>query len=144
MPEPDNIQLDLPATFKYLNVLGACLGEMLARAGEAGCDERTVYNIQLAVHEVCTNIVEHAYVGQAAGRIQISMTLHPAHFVVELHDTAQKTFKLPDNIDLDDVDLDNLTERSRGLMLIQQLMDHVEYRPQPGNNQWRLVKNLEN
>ena len=71
----DTIRLDFPATHKYLNVLGACIHELLARV--EGLAEPVVvsYNIQLAVHEACTNIVDHAYAGMPAGRLNITLTL---------------------------------------------------------------------
>ena len=65
---PDVICLELPGTAKYLNVLTACIGEMLGRVEGLVEADQTIYNIQLAVHEGCTNIVDHAY-GAAGGRI---------------------------------------------------------------------------
>jgi serine/threonine-protein kinase RsbW len=138
--ESDTIRLNLPATHKYLNVLGACITELLARVD--GLVEPAVvsYNIQLAVHEACTNIVEHAYADLPLGRIEITFTLveQPRRLIVDVHDTGH-------SFDISSVpapDLDEAQIHGYGLFLIRSLMDEMTYIPQPGNNRWHLVKNL--
>lgn len=141
-PEPlaDVIRLDLPATHKYLNVLEACLTGMLARI--PALDEPSVltYGVKLAVHEICTNIVDYAYAGQSVGRINITLTMTPEsrRLVVELHDTG-----LPfDAAAVPEPNLEEGQVHGYGLFLVRQLMDEVTYDPQPDGNRWRLVKNL--
>ena len=133
------IKLDLPATYKYLNVLGAVLTALMERV--EGLEERTIvtYNLELALHETCTNIVEHAYSGQT-GRIGIVLTLTetPRRLVVDLHDTGT-SFDLQE---APNPNLDQAQENGYGLFLMHQLVDEVVYEPQQGNNRWRLVKNL--
>lgn len=137
----DTIQLDLPATHKYLNVLGACLSEMLSRVDGLSEPEIISYNLQLAIHETCTNIVDHAY-GEARpeNRIGITLTFEPAtrRLVVELQDTGNSF----DVADVAEPDLENGQIHGYGLFLIRSLVDEVIYQPQPGKNQWRLVKKL--
>ncbi|MCB8987612.1 MAG: ATP-binding protein [Ardenticatenaceae bacterium] len=97
------------------------------------------YNIELAVHEACTNIVEHAYAG-ISGRIEIAFTLSEEHrqFIIELRDRGQ-SFNLAD---VQSPDLEQPQTSGYGLFLVHQLMDEVSYFPEPGNNRWRLVKNF--
>lgn len=133
----NTVRLEIPATHKYLNVIGSCIHAMLDR--EQGLAERDslFYNIELAVHEACTNIVEHAYAG-ISGRIELTFTLfeEPRQFIVELRDRGQ-------SFNLADVATPNLEQPQTsgyGLFLVHQLMDEVTYHPEPGNNRWRLVK----
>lgn len=144
MNQLDTIHLGLPATNKYLNVLAECLTGMLARIDELPERETTIYNIRLAVHEHCTNIIDHAYAGQQPGRINMSFSVGESHLVIESHDSGQVTFDLSKTMaQRDSEPLQSLLqERGRGLLLIHELMDEVEYHPQPGNNRWRLAKNL--
>lgn len=137
---PDEIHLELPASSKYLNVLSACIAEMLSRVEGLSDVEQTVYNVQLAVHEGCTNIVDHAY-GQEAGRIGIHLELcwQPAQIIIELHDTGY-------SFDFNAIQTPTLGEpqvRGYGLFLMREIMDEVIYRPAPGRNCWRLVKYLQ-
>lgn len=138
MREIETIRLDIPATHKYLNVVGACLAEIMARIDNLPDATLAIYNVQLAVHEICTNIVEHAYGNAGTQRITIMMSLaeQPRRLEVELHDTGRAfdlaTVRPPA--------FDTLQEGGYGLFLVRELMDEVSYEPQPGNNRWRLTK----
>ncbi len=134
------IRLDLPATYQYLNILGACLAAVFERI--EGLEERDLltYSLELALHETCTNIVEHAYAGTTTGRIGVILTLatEPRRLVVDLHDTGQ-TFDIAQAAE---PDLDAVHTNGYGLYLMRQLMDEVSYMPENGNNRWRLVKHF--
>lgn len=139
MEQETMIRLDLPASHKYLNVLGACISAMLQRVEGLKEPGKLAYDIELATHETCTNIVDHAY-GGINGRIRVSLCLleNKRQFVVELNDTGR-------SFDMSTAQSPNFDEpqiRGYGLFLMHQLMDKVEYIPQPGNNRWRLLKQL--
>lgn len=135
----DVIHLELPAEHKYLNVLGACIGAMLDRADNIPDVESLKYNIELAVHETCTNIVEHAYNGKN-GRINISLSIHKKtnRLIIELQDTGTPF----DLAKIQEPDLEAPQIHGYGLFITRQLLDEVNYQSTPGTNQWRLVKNL--
>lgn len=135
----NTVRLELPAIHKYLNVIGSCIHAMLEREQSLPGRDSLFYNIELAVHEACTNIVEHAYAG-VSGRIEIAFTLieEPKQFIIELRDRGQ-------SFNLAAIQAPNLEQPQTsgyGLFLVHQLMDEVTYYPEPGNNRWRLVKNL--
>ncbi|HEX5688767.1 MAG TPA: ATP-binding protein [Roseiflexaceae bacterium] len=139
MTDNDTIRLDLPASFKHLNMLGPCIQALLEHVEGLAEPEISAYNIQLAVHEVCTNIVEHAYAGRENGRIAIAFTLaEPRKLLVELRDTGH----IFDPADAPDPDLDNAHVRGYGLFLVHSLMDDVSYQALPTGNCWRLTKNV--
>ncbi len=136
----DVIRLDLPASLGYLDVLGSCVAEMLSRV--AGLRECTALalRIQLAVHEVCANIVDHAYAGLPPGRIAVAFYLSTdrRRFEIEVRDTGRP-------FDLATVPEPNpaaLQERGYGLFLVRNLMDEVTYQSGSEGNVWRLVKYL--
>jgi serine/threonine-protein kinase RsbW len=138
-PELDLIRLDLPATYKYLNVLSACIGSMLEHEAEHAGMDLVIYNIKLATHEVCTNIVDHAYSG-TSGRILINLSLakDPKQFIVDLRDHGQ-SFSMPE---IYPPNQDEIQTSGYGLFLIHELMDQVVYDPRSRNNHWRLIKKL--
>ncbi len=139
MQASEVVRLELPANARYLNILAACIGEMLSRVDGMSDPQQTIYNIQLAVHEGCTNIVDHAYVDDG-GRIAVNLMLgyDPNHIMVELHDNG-RPFD-PDSIP--DPNFEEPQVRGYGLYLMRQIMDEVVYDPQPGHNCWRMVKYL--
>ena len=84
------IRLDLPADHKHLNVIGACLNAILERLDQINDKEMLAYNLELALHETCTNIVEHAY-SESKGRIRVAMSVINSPYrqlIVDLHDTG--------------------------------------------------------
>lgn len=136
----DVIRLELPATHQYLNVLTDSIGAFLSHLESARSDDELVHNIQLAIHETCTNIVNHSY-DDAGGQIEIIMTLSydPYWFAVELIDQGYNSF---DIADIAQPNLEDAQVHGYGLYIIQELMDDMLYIPEPGNNYWRLVKML--
>ena len=141
MDDTHSVLLDLPATHQYLNVLSACLAAVLERLDGLDHTPEGVYGIQLAVHEVCANIVEHAYGDATGGRIQALIRLDPAscELVVELRDTAMRAF---DWAIVPEPDLDGPQARGYGLFLARSLMDEVICHACPGDNHWWLRKRL--
>lgn len=142
-PEPDDaihntMCLDLPASTKYLNVIGAVLGEILLRTAQP-TPESVIHEIKLAVHEACTNIVLHAYEGMITGRLRIIITLHTDKLVVILHDTG-RSFDL--NAQPEPA-LGTAQVHGFGLYLMRNLLDKVDYRAGKGGNRWHLTKYLQ-
>lgn len=136
----DVIRIELPATTKYLSILGSCIAEILARVDDLEQRESITYAVQLAAHEACANIVDHAYSGYNEQRIEIVMTLEnrPKRFIIDMYDNGKP-------FDIEQVGIPNFEEpqvRGYGLYIIRSLMDDVSYQPNPGNNHWCLVKHL--
>jgi serine/threonine-protein kinase RsbW len=145
-PSANVIRLDIPADHKYLNVLGACVDALLAhvemRIGTL--DERAAlsYTVQLAVHETCTNVIDHAYESRQGGRIHIAFMLEavkPAtQIVIEVHDTGApfdpSTIPAPN--------LDEPHEHGYGVFLMHSLMDDITYHSTAEGNYCRLRKRL--
>lgn len=157
MGRSEEITLSLPANVKYAPALGAVLASML--------DEATAesYNIQLAVHELFTNIVEHGYGSQTAGQVKCHFLLAVAQrcFTAVLQDTAQPFS--PDLIGWEQGEQhwetavspqgtcytlksapepDLLQERGRGFFLIHQLMSSATCHVTDAGNEWTLKKTL--
>ena len=132
------IRISFPASVSYLSVLGPCLAAILKMAPEKS-EESLPYSLELAVYEACTNIVEHAYKG-SRGMLEIILSLEsqPQRLIIDLYDTGH-SFNLSDvptpNLDVPQI-------HGYGLFIVHQLMDDVVYKPETGNNHWRLVKHL--
>jgi serine/threonine-protein kinase RsbW len=131
------VRLTVPAHHKFLNVVGTCIRALITNEGNVTDRDALIYNIELAVHEACANIVEHAYAG-LSGQIEVVFTLveEPRQFVVDLGDNG-RSFEL-DSVSAPDLDQPHTS--GYGLFLVHQLMDQVEYHPNPGSNRWRLIK----
>ncbi len=131
---------------------GACLGALFEANEDLSSRQDLTYGLQLAVYEVCANIVMHGYQiceGSAgdpeASRIHMLFTVaqQPLRLEIELYDTGC-------SFDINQVPEPDVVEpqaRGYGLYLIRQLCDEVVYEVQEhgihGNtNHWRLTKFL--
>jgi serine/threonine-protein kinase RsbW len=142
--------IEVPATFGDVRKIDAALVELLLEAG--GVDPADLDGVELAVHEVCTNIVEHAYAGAGEGRIAVALTLETIggkavpvqgdagarRLIVELQDTGCPF----DPQAAPSVNLDQPQEGGYGLYLAHTLLDEVRYERRTDRNVWRLTKHL--
>lgn len=133
------IELSLPATFTYLDVINSCIFAMLKFAKGLSDATMITYNLQLAAQEACTNIVKHAYDGKE-GRINLTLTLanDSSYFAIDSFDEGR-------SFDITDVPPPRLGEahmHGYGLFIMKKLMDEVEYKPKPEGNYWHLRKKL--
>ncbi len=135
------ISLKLPAKLQYLSVVGACIVAILDQVDSLEERDTISYTTQLGVHEICTNIIQHAYAQQQKQQcITITMEIknHPHCMHITLSDTG-------DTFDLDAVPAPNLNEgqvHGYGLFLVKNVMDEVTYSRLVDGNYWRLVKML--
>lgn len=146
MPTPTNavddegkLVLIIPAEYSWLGVVGACVRAVLERKRGSGVDDNLIYNVELAVHETCTNIIEHAYAGEP-GRIRIETKIldAPPQFIATLHDQG-RPFEVPE-INMPNPEKPQI--KGYGLFLVNELMDKVTYSAEAEGNCWRLEKNL--
>ena len=136
MSQGDVIRLELPATHQYLNILEPFAVALLSRVEQLPEPVQAAYNIHLAIHEICTNIVDHAYKGHNIGRIalELRLTKSPAGLTVTLTDSGRPfeaaLVKVPS--------LEEPQVRGYGLFLTGQLADEIVYERRGDHNYWRL------
>ena len=109
----------------------------------AELDERTLYQIQLAVDEACANVVDHAYEGMEPGDMEISCSVDDRGLSVRVRDWG--TGFAADQVSDPDVDapLEERTLGGLGLFLVKQVMDQVDYGRVPeGCNELVMTKRL--
>ena len=104
-------------------------------ARDAGMDEKEVYNVQLAVDEAASNVIEHAYEGFLDGTIEISADAAPGVLTIVMRDHGRAF--APETIVEPDVEaaLDERAIGGLGLFFIHKLMDeiHFDFSPDGGN-----------
>lgn len=121
-----------PGQFESL----APIGEFVVEAAEAaGLDARSVYGVQLAVDEACTNIIEHAYGGEGHGEIECTCHIENAGLTVTLRDYGNPFD--PANVAEPDIHagLDERDSGGLGVYFMHKLLDEVrfEHTSQDGN-----------
>ncbi len=99
-----------------------------------------IYLIELAISEICTNIVKHAYTGKP-GEINGRITLLNNGVQLDFYDTGI-SFD-PNAVPEPVSDPHNFTEGGYGLHIVRQIMDVVSYtNSKEEGNHWHLIKFL--
>lgn len=94
---------------------------------KAGFSEEESYNIQLAVDEACSNIIEHGYGRDQLGNIECICDYSGSELIITLRDFGRPynfyEIREPDlNVDLDRRNIGGL-----GVYFIKSLMDDVHF-----------------
>jgi serine/threonine-protein kinase RsbW len=132
-------ELSLQAGLDQLSTIRAFVGQV---GCDLGLDERTIYALELAVDEACTNVIRHAYRGQG-GEIRIRVEQMDDRVQVVIRDWGQ-AFD-PQAIPLPDVTapLEQRPLGGVGLFLMRQMMDSVEFEFSPNDgNKLTMTKRL--
>ena len=93
---------------------------------DLGLDDSSVYALQLAVDEACTNVIMHAYEGRG-GRLDLYIDVVDDRIKVVIRDWG-RAFD-PSTIPAPDVDapLEQRPIGGVGLFLMRQMMDRVDF-----------------
>ena len=97
--------------------------------------------LELAVVEAVNNAILHAYAGIDQGQVRVDMTRQGNRLIFAVTDWGQP-FDLASQMARarERNQSPDLAEHGRGLALINQIMDQVEYSSQGGANTMRLTK----
>lgn len=137
------VDFQYPANMDYLSeisqkVANSCRELTGLPGGSRGDD--FIYLIELAISEICTNIVKHAY-AHVSGQITGQVTLLNNGVQLDFFDTGEGFD--PNTVPQPQADPNNLREGGYGLHIVRQIMDVVSYECDPADgNHWHLIKFL--
>lgn len=124
---------EVPAEHESLRAIGPWLDETLRTHLPAHVEELKA-RLELAIHELCINVVEHAY-ENSSGLIRFDVWFGPQRVTIRLVDDGEEfdgsRVRLPDPA--------NPTVRGYGLMIVAQLVDDMRYERTPDHNIWSIV-----
>jgi serine/threonine-protein kinase RsbW len=127
-----------PATLHYLTPLRLAVEAFCTDALASDSHGEQVYQLQLAVSELVTNIINHAYRDAAPGAVNVRATSADGAVTLDFFDTGaaftpNREPTLPNR--------EILGEGGYGSFIIQQCVDRVTYtREDDTRNHWRLEK----
>jgi serine/threonine-protein kinase RsbW len=109
-------------------------------AKKAGLSDAAVYQVELAVDEACTNIIEHSYQGEGKGNIYCrwEITNQGLKVVLEDHGRPFNPKKVP--TPKPGAKLSDVKSRGAGLFLIRKMMDEVHFEFGKQGNRLTMVK----
>jgi serine/threonine-protein kinase RsbW len=136
----DARRLHLPGTPDSLTPIR----EMVAEAAhKGGFDDSTIGQLEMAVDEACSNIIEHAYLTQPLRlEIEVHVDTYVNRLEVTIIDFSSIDFPVDEmpGVPVEDY-LDAQRRRGLGLYIIRSFVDQVEHRFIGGQgNELRLIK----
>jgi anti-sigma regulatory factor (Ser/Thr protein kinase) len=132
-------ELEVEAELKSLPVISDFITEAMERLE---VDSSTIFKVQLAVEEACTNIIQHGYSGRK-GTIKILCKLVESDFTVTIRDRGNPFD--PRSVPPPDLGtaLDKRKVGGLGIYLMRKLMDEISYSFDAANgNQLTMRKRL--
>ena len=130
-------KLTIPSSTRYLEDVRRFVE---SHASDADFSGDIVEQLKMAVDEACTNVIEHAYQGEAEHPIDIAVIVKPDRLTVRIRDEGQgfnpASYAEPDLLK---------SAKARraggfGVHIMKRLMDHVEYRTRGRTNECCLTK----
>jgi serine/threonine-protein kinase RsbW len=116
---------------RYSNL--ANIGEFVrSQARLSGLDDTAVYQVEMAVDEACSNIIEHAYGAEDIGEIDCTCQRQADGLRIILKDTG-KPFH-PDEVGWPNLQagIEDRAAHGLGLFFIREWMDRVDFQFLPG------------
>jgi serine/threonine-protein kinase RsbW len=134
------LHMVVAAELQALSRLETAVDQALTGIQELSDDLATRYNLVLALHELCTNVIRHAYAGEA-GQITVDIRLGccTREVTIQVRDQGRHAF---DPACWAGRDLSEPSEGGMGLWLIRQLVDHITYRRSATGNEWVLTMRM--
>jgi serine/threonine-protein kinase RsbW len=122
--EPESFRLVIPSQTRYLNLVTG----MAKRASiVAGLDDATSAKVSIAVDEAVTNVIVHAYSGEADHLVEIELRFLPQALEVHICHTGrpirENEVVLPDPREY----IKHPRKGGLGLLLMSRFMDEIRY-----------------
>lgn len=135
----EHLHLTRAAEYETLGVLRNAIAEACARQH---IDAQTTYDLQLAMDEACTNIVEHGYQGMNPGSLMFDMELTPTQVVMQITDFGHPFEPYEPELPSAQTVLESNRLGGFGLIFIYKIMDAVDYQTTEEGNILTLTKSL--
>lgn len=135
------VSVSLPSDVNYLDIARSFVADLAIKVGLSSSE---IHDLQLAVSEAVTNVIEHGYSGDADKRIELAIEKDGECFIVAISDSSGTRFDPEDHANPDMKDyIMNRRVGGLGLFLMRKLMDQVEFSSDgAGTNRVRLVKRV--
>lgn len=116
----EKVSITFPSRPKFLYVMRSAVYPVLVDAGFSKKDTR---KIVLALDEACSNVIKHAYEGDPAGTISLTLDVSDTDLRIEIRDTGKK-------VDISTIaprDLAEIRPGGLGTHFIGSVFENVEY-----------------
>jgi len=135
----ENVRLTIPSQTRYLNLV---TGLAKRASMVAGMDDSTSAKVSIAVDEAVTNVILHAYHGEAEHVVEIELRFTAAALEIHIWHTGQglqdSQVVLPDPGEY----VKHPRKGGLGLLLMSRFMDEVHFAEKSGRNECCMIKRV--
>ena len=136
------IQATIESRFDNVWLIGAMVR---AIATQVGFSSLSSIELELAIVEALNNSIEHSYEGRSGHKVEffLQWTSGALEFTIADHGLPIPEGRgLPDAEQSSSTEIPDLSEGGRGIAIIRQVMDKVDYRRSGDRNELCLSKRL--
>ena len=131
----DELEITIASHPRWLRLVRHAVREFVQ---EIGFGSQQTHAITLAVDEAVGNVIKHAYQGQTDRKLTVSMSALANGVEVRVSDSGEPF----DPTERATPAPDEVRPGGRGLFLIREIMDEVNYGRENGANVFRMSKRL--
>lgn len=134
-----DLQIAVPPHTRYLSLVGN-IAELLVHEIKEYAGDRDLlgYHLNLVLTEAMANVIQHAVPSDQRNTLRVHIHIEGDHLCIKVYDQGEgfelKAVQSPD--------FEALDEGGRGIFMIQQLMDSVEYHKCADGNVLEMHRNL--
>jgi serine/threonine-protein kinase RsbW len=115
-----------------------------------GLNSDQASSVELCIVEALTNVIRHSYLSEPDHTISVEVSSNPSRIRFDLLDSGKSMSLIhaarlkygATQTEVESIDPAELAEGGRGLQIIHELMDEVQYTPSATQNRLTLVKRL--
>ncbi len=136
---PESFRLVIPSQTRYLNLV---TGLAKRASMVAGMDDATAAKVSIAVDEAVTNVIMHAYGGEADHLVDIELRFTSLALEIHIWHTGQGIRE--DQVILPDPGeyVKHPRKGGLGLLLMSRFMDEVHFLEGKGRNECCMIKRV--
>ena len=139
------IKFTIESNLKNVFLIGLAINKI---SSYIGLNELESYRLELCVVEAVNNAIIHAYDKEAGNKVEVVFNIYPDRLVLDVCDTGKpmqgNLLEQKDilSLEFESDDLDNIPEGGRGLAIMKEIMDSMDYKTEDGKNCLTMTKKI--
>jgi len=143
-----SIQLEIDSDLENVALVALSVNTICVHAG---LNQVHASMVELGIAEAVTNAIQHAYGGELGNLVSVAISAYSDRLEFEIvdrglglpPDALNRLIEGAQEIDFDLDDFDAIPEHGRGLQIIHDVMDGIEYIQDSKGNHLRLTRRMD-
>jgi serine/threonine-protein kinase RsbW len=139
------IKFTIESNLKNVFLIGLAVNKI---SSHIGLNELESYRLELCVVEAVNNAIIHAYDKEAGNKVEVVFNIYPDRLVLDVYDTGKPMQgnlleqKDISSLEFEPGDLDSIPEGGRGIAIMKEIMDSMDYKTEDGKNCLTMTKKI--